>query len=646
LQAVPPYPKRPLTPAKEGLAEGGRQSTPAPSGLPFEIGFLAAHGYAPSTLQDAAVFAEASGVPADTFLLKNGLVDETIFYRALAQELGLPFTLHPCLSGLCRYPESILTGLAPLEEAGSFAIAPSGPALSSILRHRHDFGRTLVVTTPTRLREAVFRIKSRTIVDEGANGLCERTPDLSIRDGLGSGHVAGLSALSFMLSYGGIAAPGPTLAFLAALLSPLFLAAVTLRLATGLLNNPVAPSRPIGREDDAVLPIYTIIAPLYREQRIATRLVTALSRLDYPAAKLDIKFVLEADDRETLAILAAIPMPGFIEVIVAPPGHPRTKPRALNIAVPLARGHYTVIYDAEDVPDPSQLRQAVAAFRQAPPEVACLQARLTIDNTDDTWLTRLFTIEYAVLFDVFNPGLAEIGSPIALGGTSNHFRTDLLRRIHGWDAWNVTEDADLGIRLARMGYRVWDLPSSTLEEAPATLGAWMNQRTRWMKGFMQTCISHSRKPWQTFAQLGPWRSLGASVLTYGTVMSALGFPFFTLLFVAAWDGAILQNASQRSSLLRAGSGTLFVMGMAGIFLSACVALKRRRLWRLLPWVPLLPIYYMLVSAAAWRALWEVVREPFRWNKTSHGLARTSRSGLLQKHQARAEETTSLNTAAP
>jgi hypothetical protein len=157
------------------------------------------------------------------------------------------------------------------------------------------------------------------------------------------------------------------------------------------------------------------------------------------------------------------------------------------------------------VPDPGQLRLAVAQFAGLPRNVACLQARLTIDNTDDSWLTRLFTIEYAALFDVFNPGLAEIGSPILLGGTSNHFLTSVLKAIHGWDAWNVTEDADLGIRLARLGYEVRDLPSSTLEEAPSTLGAWMRQRTRWMKGYVQTATSHSRKPWLLLRQLGVWR---------------------------------------------------------------------------------------------------------------------------------------------
>ncbi|QFU18020.1 glycosyltransferase [Microvirga thermotolerans] len=613
--------------------------------MPPETAFLAFQGVSPGLLREAARRAEAAGVPAETFLLRNGLVGETEYYRALARELGLPFTLFPRLSGHVRYPESILAGLAPIEGEG-FAVAPAGPLLAWLLKRPGRTVGRLVVTPPGALRRAVMRACARAIADRGANALSEAAPDLSIGTGFDTGQVAGLSALACLASYGGVAAPGPALATAAAILSPLFLAGVTLRLASALLPAPVQASRGGPRLRDPALPDYTIIVPLYREHRIASRLVAALSRLDYPAARLDIKFVLEADDRETSAALSKIRLPGFVEIIVAPPGQPRTKPRALNIALPLARGRYTVVYDAEDVPDRDQLRQAVAAFATAPADVACLQARLTIDNTDDSWLTRFFTIEYAALFDVLNPGLAELGSPIALGGTSNHFRTDLLRRVHGWDAWNVTEDADLGIRLARMGFRVRDLPSSTFEEAPATLGAWMDQRTRWMKGFMQTGLCHFRKPARTLIRLGPWRFLSALALTWGTVLSALGFPFLTGLFLAASSDDALRGAALRSPYWRAASGTLFVMGIAAAVLPACVALARRRLWRLLPWVPLLPAYYLLVSAAAWRALWEVTREPFRWNKTSHGLARTSRSGWLQKHQASAAETTSLNTAAP
>ncbi len=200
-----------------------------------------------------------------------------------------------------------------------------------------------------------------------------------------------------------------------------------------------------------------------------------MTALDYPAAKLDIKLVIEADDEEIREAFSGITLPGSFQVIVAPPGAPRTKPRALNVALPFARGEYVAVYDAEDVPHPNQIRLAVETFARVPLDVACLQARLVIDNTEDSWITRLFTIEYATLFDVINPGLTRLDMPVPLGGTSNHFRKSVLQRLGGWDAWSVTEDAELGIRLAVAGYRVADLPSATLEEAPATLKAWMSR---------------------------------------------------------------------------------------------------------------------------------------------------------------------------
>ncbi len=197
-----------------------------------------------------------------------------------------------------------------------------------------------------------------------------------------------------------------------------------------------------------------------------------------------------------------------------------------------------------------------------------------------------------------------------------------------------------------LGYRVADLPSSTLEEAPSTLKDWMNQRTRWMKGFMQTSASHSRNPWTTLSQLGFWQFYGALVLTGGAVVSALVYPFFTGLFLTLWLGGDRPAVTGWDSLWFSGSLTLFLFGAAAMIVPAGLALHRRRLWRLLPWVLLLPIYYGLVSLAAWRGLWEVATAPFRWNKTDHGLARTSRSGLLQKHQARAATTMSLKTTPP
>ena len=628
---------------RQGLAESGPQST----ALPVEIGFLAHHGYAPEALHQAAILAQSAGVSADEFLLKHGLIDENAFYRALAAELRLPFQAAPRLSLATRYPESILVGLAPLARAEQgVVLAPRGASLAQLLKSRPRV-RPLTITTPAQLAKAVFQVKAPLIAHRAALDLPGRAPDLSARDGISPLQLAGLSGAAMLLSFSGFLAPGLTLAVLGAAMSLLFLGIIVLRLAASLLRNPVEPATHRPRIEDAALPVYTVIVALYREKRIAARLIEALTRIDYPPAKLDIKLVLEADDLETLEALGSISMPGNIEVIVAPKGEPRTKPRALNVGLPLARGRYTVIYDAEDVPDPGQLRLAAARFAQLPPGVACLQARLTIDNTDDSWLTRFFTIEYAALFDVINPGLAEIGSPIPLGGTSNHFRTSVLRDIHGWDAWNVTEDADLGLRLARLGHRVVDLPSSTLEEAPSTLRAWMQQRTRWMKGFVQTSISHSRKPWTTFSQLGIWRFYAAMVLSMGSVLSALAYPPLTgMLLITWWTGTSWNDSPQWDTAAYTCSLTLFAFGAASIFVPACVALHRRRLWRLLPWVPLLPLYYLLVSLAAWRALWELAIAPFRWNKTSHGLARTSRAGLFQKHQARVVSTRSLKTAPP
>lgn len=629
------------------IGQGPLKASDPSTMLPAEIGFLAQYGHPPQLLRAAALHAERVGVSAETVLLKHGLVDERSFYRALADACGVPFLSSPPVSALAAYPAAVLTGLAPLAPPqNGFVLAPRGASLVQLLKARRMPAGIMGITAPSLLARAVLETRADGIAHDAANRLPERLPGLSSRDGASYGQIGWLAALCLIVSGGVTLDPAVSFAITGAALGPLFLGLVVLRLAASLLENAVAPAIPPPRAADVTLPTYTIIVALYRERRIASRLIAALTRLDYPAAKLDIKLVLEEDDRETIEAVFALDLPGFIEVIIAPPGEPRTKPRALNVALPLARGEFTVVYDAEDVPDPDQLRLAVDLFRREA-NVACLQARLVIDNTEDSWLTRLFTIEYAALFDVMNPGLVDIGCPIPLGGTSNHFRTAVLKDLCGWDAWNVTEDADLGIRLARRGYRVADLPSSTLEEAPIALRAWMRQRSRWMKGFMQTCLSHSRAPGATLAELGFWRFYGAAILMAGTVLSALGYPIFTAAFlIPHLAGQFQHPATDWEALWYAVSITLFLFGLAAMIVPACVALKRRRLGRLLPWVALLPLYYCLVSLAAWRGLWELIAAPFRWNKTSHGHARTSRSGLLQKHQARAEVTTSLKTALP
>jgi hypothetical protein len=255
---------------------------------------------------------------------------------------------------------------------------------------------------------------------------------------------------------------------------------------------------------DADLPVYTILVPMYREPEVADKIMAAVTALDYPQDKLDVKLLLEEDDDLTRKKVAAVMagMPLCVEVIVCPAvpkGQPKTKPRACNWGLDRARGEYLVIYDAEDRPEPDQLKKAVATFRKlkaaGKKRVVCLQAKLNYFNADQNYLTRFFTLEYTNWFDLFLPGLHAFRTPIPLGGTSNHFHTQILRSVGGWDSFNVTEDCDLGIRLARLGYGTEILDSTTWEEANSRAGNWLRQRSRWIKGYLQTHLVHSRESW-------------------------------------------------------------------------------------------------------------------------------------------------------
>jgi cellulose synthase/poly-beta-1,6-N-acetylglucosamine synthase-like glycosyltransferase len=344
-------------------------------------------------------------------------------------------------------------------------------------------------------------------------------------------------------------------------------------------------------------------------------------RPNYPKEKLDIKLVLEADDRETRARLEAMQLGAPFELIIAPAVAPRTKPKALNAALPSARGTFVVVYDAEDRPEPDQLRRALDVFSTGNHRLACAQARLTIDNTADSWLARLFTAEYAGLFDVFLPSLAAWKMPLPLGGSSNHFRTDILRRIGAWDPYNVTEDADLGMRLARFGYRTTVISSTTYEEAPARLRPWLRQRTRWFKGWIQTWLVHMRAPRKLLRELGLRGFVVFQLLAGGSVLAALVHPLF--LIELLWEIASAQTNAAAALTASPHAGMLLIGYFASGVL-ALIGLARRRLLKCAWALMLMPLYWLLLSIAAWRALDQLVRDPYRWEKTEHGLARNSR----------------------
>jgi cellulose synthase/poly-beta-1,6-N-acetylglucosamine synthase-like glycosyltransferase len=377
---------------------------------------------------------------------------------------------------------------------------------------------------------------------------------------------------------------------------------------------------------------------------------------DYPAEKLDVIVAVEADDRETRATIAARNNRMPITVIPVPTQGPRTKPKALNVALPFARGAFTVIYDAEDRPEPDQLRRALQAFRAGGDDLACVQARLCIDNTADSWLARLFTAEYAGQFDVFLPGLAALRLPLPLGGSSNHFHTASLREVGGWDPYNVTEDADLGMRFARFGYRSSVLNSTTYEEAPARFGPWLRQRTRWFKGWMQTWAVHMRQPARLLRDLGLPGFLTFQLIVGGNALAALVHPLFlaALIYSVASGAPMWRGESATVTIRAAVYGMTVVIGYLTSAFLGWLGLLRRGLLDTAWVLVLTPVHWLLLSLAAWRALYQLAFAPYAWEKTEHGLAKSSRRAAnltrsllaLERHLSALKEAGELPTLVP
>lgn len=439
--------------------------------------------------------------------------------------------------------------------------------------------------------------------------------------------VSGVQAAWFyvlaILLGGAIATLKPELIYASAsLISGLFfLSVVSLRVLCLFESKPAHKNHP--RIKDADLPVYSVLVPLFRETAVLNQLINALSRLSYPVAKLDIKLILEETDTAMQRAVAALDLPEHFDVIVVPAGKPQTKPRALNYALQFARGNLLTIYDAEDIPEPYQLRKAAEHFAEGPSRLACLQAELAFYNPNENWLTRQFTVEYATLFTLLLPAFVREKLPLPLGGTSNHFRVEILRAVGAWDPFNVTEDADLGIRLACMGYTTAMLDSLTYEEASLGFSNWLQQRSRWLKGFMQTWLVHSREPFRLVRELGLYGTFTVQVMTLGVFASALFHPI--LLFYTVYKIVTGQIFSAEPTLFMTSLiGLNLVVFTAGYGISLLAGYKALRHKQIFGWWMVLltmPIYWFLISIAGWCALWQFMCRPHHWNKTVHGQSR-------------------------
>ncbi len=369
------------------------------------------------------------------------------------------------------------------------------------------------------------------------------------------------------------------------------------------------------------LPGYSILVPLYREARVLPALLAKLSALDYPADRLQVLLLIEEDDELTRAGLARIELDSRFEIVLIPPSEPRTKPKACNFGLAYAEGEFCVIYDAEDRPEPDQLRKAVAAFRVLPQWVVCVQAELQYWNPWTNWLTRCFAAEYALNFSLVLRGLDRFRLPIPLGGTSNHFRAEALRELGAWDPYNVTEDADLGMRIARRGWGVRMMTSVTEEEANSRVGNWIRQRSRWIKGYYQTWLVHMRSPLRLWSDLGP-RQFCAFQLTLGfPVLTGLLNPvFWALTLVYLVSGPAHIGALFPAPVLYLGVFAMLIGNLLMVY-SMMAGCMDRGLYGAVRSMAAIPVYWALISVAAYKALLQLLRPSRRhyWELTEHGL---------------------------
>ncbi|MDB5506005.1 MAG: glycosyltransferase [Devosia sp.] len=490
--------------------------------------------------------------------------------------------------------------------------------------HRPELSLTHCFVHHSVLRAALARTYEASLLRQSRQRVAVLWPGANASVAMGLGARLAFVIISFAM-----------IAFLS--LAPTGLAPVTLSVAVLLLGlpslmrlvaafMPAAPSRSGGfRYDIADLPTYSVLIPLHDEALMVEQLYRAMSELEYPPEKIEVIFVVEARSSATLSEAHRVSaLDDRFDVVAVPHGLPLTKPKALDFALPLVSGEILVIYDAEDIPDADQLRRAAERFI-ADPALDCLQAELVPENASENWLTIMFAGEYAGLFGNLLPAFARWGLPMPLGGTSNHFRASTLRRIGGWDAFNVTEDADLGLRLARLGCRTATIASQTGEEAPVHLRAWMTQRTRWMKGWMQTFLAHNRHPIQLAVHLG-WRSF----IIYELFLAAMIFSpilhtgFAAVLIWRLGSGQVISDGTATSAVFWA----IFLIGYGGAMGLTMVGLWRLKKFWLIPVQLTLPAYWVLHAVATMLAALQLITRPTYWAKTAHGLTRVTRLTVL------------------
>ncbi len=565
-------------------------------------------------------------------LIAHGMVSESGLYRGLAVQFGCQvadFEATPADARLIDRigPDFCLReGIVPWKPVGgAIVIASSRPEDFGRLRAAlpESLGRVLLAVAPERdIQSALLSVRRRRLATRAETRVAASE---SCRDWSKTSMGLLVFAALLALVIGVIVSAQTTLLLLS------LWAVAALVMNTALKTASAIASLRSGDEETPRfvswrhrgkarrLPMVSIMVPLFREREIVARLVLRLSRLTYPKELIDICLVVEEDDTITQAALSSANLPRWMRQIIVPRGLLKTKPRALNYALDFCRGSIIGVYDAEDAPEPDQIHRIVRRFHDSGDDLACIQGILDFYNPKANWLSRCFTIEYATWFRVVLPGLARLGFVVPLGGTTLFLRRSVLEELGGWDAHNVTEDADLGVRLARHGYRTELINSVTAEEANCRLWPWIKQRSRWIKGYAITWAVHMRSPRKLLADLGLRRFVGVQLLFLGTLSQFVLAPVLWTF----WAIPLGLHHPLSASLGPFGLGLLtglFLIAEAitlGIGILGIAATRHRGLW---PWVLAMHVYFPLAAVAGYKGIWEMIVKPFYWDKTAHGQA--------------------------
>lgn len=585
---------------------------------------------------DEALFLQSwQKAPLGEILVAEGWVGRSDVLTALSDQSGLQIadldssTPPPDLCNLKPVEFWLAHNVIPWMRLGPIVlVATARPDLFPAVRAEMEgngYAVAPVLASSDQIDSTIARVFSKPLAEAAEMRV---TPDHSCRSWTVRSRAGPTIALIALVGvFAAVPMTGLTVLIAAAVTTLVLF--MTLRLA-GLLGHVWKPPAPA--PDSAavhaphVLPGVSILVPLYKEREIADALINRLRRLTYPKALLDVILVLEESDDVTRSTLASVDLPSWIRMVEVPELNGlTTKPRAMNYALDFCRGEILGVWDAEDAPQPDQIERVARHFSQADEDVVCLQGVLDYYNPRTNWRSRCFTIEYNSWFRVILQGIARLGLVVPLGGTTFFFRRDKLLELGGWDAHNVTEDADLGVRLSRAGYRTEMVDTTTFEEANFRAWPWVRQRSRWLKGFMVTYLVHMRAPLRLLKDLGLLRFLGLQAFFLGTVGQFLLAPVLWLFWMKAFGLPSVLDTIIPGNMLT-GLILLFLAAEVTNVAAALVVVSAPERRFLLPWVLTMPLYFPLGVLAAYKALWELATNPFFWDKTQHGQA--SDEGLV------------------